>query len=632
MQKFASRLEEIYGGVVQDVISRASNLGSDNPYKGPTARSLFYEAASRNPNKYGQFLFYSLGNNDNNFIDAYYRSESQDYNRNVSSVKSKNPSAGFLVRETVDLESIYAISSIGNLPGLTSSFERSIIGGLSAPYHWKDFLYCKYYGTIPNNYMITLRRFPSPVLDNLSVPSAIKNSEAYIKNGAGRPVAQAVTWFGANTDNSLNSLLTFSTGMNWEPKPQEEILRQMENTKGFTNDAPFKLLTDIAGVISPTGSEVIKTAASVANSAAVALDPQNETVDAMRTFGIRDFAKDRAGVMGEYIWTSVDTINSTYVRGRGLTFDWKAINVTFEYELASLGEVNTKAAMLDILGNLLAIGTNYGTFLTPNFRYDSEFPSIGFPGGDTGLESFYRDPLGWLLDNGNKISDITSKREDPTQGTPTGEVVSNSSGAENQGQFQKVAADLTKLITEKNITRESINALESKYGVNLSKLLKGAFTQDFIASWQMPVSFLTGAPIGEWHLVIGNPCNPIAMIGNLICKDVKISFGEQLGPDDFPTSIKAVFTLDHARHRERGEIESIFNRGDGRFYQSSMPTSSNAQSFGAFADITGKIMSQDRIDQILGMDSFFGSANDMKSPGAQNNVDQNGIPNFGDLD
>ncbi len=48
-------------GTAQDIVSEMSNLGSNNPFKGPTARSLFYETGRRNPGKYGQYLFYSLG-------------------------------------------------------------------------------------------------------------------------------------------------------------------------------------------------------------------------------------------------------------------------------------------------------------------------------------------------------------------------------------------------------------------------------------------------------------------------------------------------------------------------------------------------------------------------------------------
>ena len=86
------------------------------------------------------------------------------------------------------------------------------------------------------------------------------------------------------------------------------------------------------------------------------------------------------------------------------------------------------------------------------------------------------------------------------------------------------------------------------------------------------------------------------MIGNLICKGVNISFSDALGPDDFPTSIKAEFTLSHARDRERGEIESIFNRGDGRLYQSANPTSASVQSYTAYADVAGNVMNEQTVE------------------------------------
>ena len=118
--------EAAFQGTAQDIVSSYSNLGSNNPYKGPTARTLFYEAGMRSPGKYGQFLFYSLGNGSNDFIDAYYRSESSDYNRTVSSIESKNPSAGFLVRQTEQLKAA-SDANTGILQGLLSGFDLKSI-------------------------------------------------------------------------------------------------------------------------------------------------------------------------------------------------------------------------------------------------------------------------------------------------------------------------------------------------------------------------------------------------------------------------------------------------------------------------------------------------------------------------
>jgi hypothetical protein len=79
-------------------------------------------------------------------------------------------------------------------------------------------------------------------------------------------------------------------------------------------------------------------------------------------------------------------------------------------------------------------------------------------------------------------------------------------------------------------------------------------------------SLLTGDPVGEWHVCVGNPLNPMMMIGNLICSNIEISFNDELGPDDFPTELKAVITLEHGMPRDRAGIESMFNKGSGRIY------------------------------------------------------------------
>ena len=80
-------------------------------------------------------------------------------------------------------------------------------------------------------------------------------------------------------------------------------------------------------------------------------------------------------------------------------------------------------------------------------------------------------------------------------------------------------------------------------------------------------ALLIGTPVGNWHLTVGNPLNPIAVIGNLCCKDVQFQFGEELGPDDFPTELNCTVKLQHGMARDLASIESMFNRGAGRIYQ-----------------------------------------------------------------
>ena len=605
----APSLEELRGkGIINDLVQRWSNIGSSNPYKGPTARTLFYEAGKRRPGKYGQFLFYSLGNHENNFIDAYYRSENREYNRSISPKLSKNPSAGHLVRETSALEAVSAnCDSIFN--GFTSNIEKSIIGGLAAPYYWKDFIFCKYYATIPNNYMITLRRFPTPVLDNLSVPAAIKSGGTFNVEGAGRPVAQAVTWFGGNTGNKLNDLLSFTAGIKWNEKEQTAVLEQQSMTQGFIQDFSSILGDPLSGL---GDSTAIKNGKSILEALAVSSDPSNTSIENTKYMKFREMIKNStngAGLLGEYIWTSVDVVNKTHIRGMGLPFSWGngSININFEYELTSVGEVNTKASMLDIMANLLSIGTNYGSFLTPDFRYNANFSAYGFPGGNKGLEMFYKNPLQFLIDYGDKLVNPTDNAKSTASDLNRGKFSTS-----DISDFKKTMETLTKN-SSGNYTAV-VDALKKTFGNAADRLLQLTLTPTLLEAYQFPASLLTGAPIGEWHLVIGNPCNPIAMIGNLVCEGVKISFGEVLGPDDFPTTLKAVFTLKHGRDRERGEIESIFNRGDGRLYQSSMPTSADQQSFNAIGTSEGTNIQQ-AVDGVFSQSSYGRTVNNQQSPG-----------------
>ena len=107
------------------------------------------------------------------------------------------------------------------------------------PYSYQDFVFCKYWNIIPNNRMITLRRYFAPVTDNiefdnykqidssLDIPyedSSLLGGKALytkepnqkVKNMGFSPLATAVTYFGENTGNELSNFLNFSVKYNWK--------------------------------------------------------------------------------------------------------------------------------------------------------------------------------------------------------------------------------------------------------------------------------------------------------------------------------------------------------------------------------------------------------------------------------
>ena len=445
--------------------------------------------------------------------------------------------------------------------------------------------------------MITLRRFPSPMRDNLTLPAKVKNSDAYKVKGAGQPVAQAVTWWGGNTGNTLNSILGFTTGLVWRPYVADERLDQSSANQGI-----FKSITDnpiLSSITSriPGFSAITKVAETLASSSNAGFE---ETTNAKINFYLRDNAEKSTGPLSKFIWTSVDTITNATMRGRGLKGVEHPFSLIFHYELTSVGEVNTKAAMVDILGNLLGLCTNYGQFLTPEIRYNNGFPALNFPGGDQGLNQFYSDPVKYVKSLILYSMNPNSSSTDPAAGTAAGAV----SQVTKATDWVNNALKNLEGQTEGSIKDGLLKILDSD---EFSNLVKTGLADKFIENVYMPQLVLTGAPVGEWHVVVGNPCNPVAMIGNLICTDLQISFGETLGPDDFPTELTATITMKHATERERGQIESMFNRGGGRLYQSSAPVYSNSQSLEAQGTTQGDNIPFDNEGGVINLAAIFGS-------------------------
>jgi hypothetical protein len=210
------------------------------------------------------------------------------------------------------------------------------------------------------------------------------------------------------------------------------------------------------------------------------------------------------------------------------------MNIVFEYSARSIGGINTKAAMLDIMANLLLMGSATATFWGGQNRMmpGSGSGTAPFLGGRAGKAAWMRgDPAGFV------------------------KAVAN--------QFEKAASAISDFLFA--AVEDPFEALKSLAAGGASMFMKGSITSRGTAASGIR-AILTGEPVGEWHLTVGNPMNPIMMIGNLICTNLKIEFNDELGPDDFPTEIKATFTLEHGMPRDRSAIESMFNFGGGRLY------------------------------------------------------------------
>ena len=435
-------------------------------------------------------------------------------------------------------------------------------------YMFQDFVFCKYWNRIENNRMITLRRYPAPVVD--AVEPADYNGADVLShvdpNNADTwptptdnvfaPLATAITYFGEGTGNSLKELLGFAYQYNWDDMETDvwnTTSSQIEEGKILNENAQW-----LSGGLSV-----------IAQATGIIRDLQGkEKIQSIHAVGLPPDPYS-SGPYENRILGPVNVINNSYKRKRGLKFTHDSLTLTFEYMSRPIANVNNKAIMLDLLANILTMTYSSAVFFGGAHRYRTDHPAI-YPWRNTnslnkiyrgklfGKESAWYDVLkdvfnrengDWILDLANGIKNAVKAVASDLIAAVTGKTQSNEEKEQNEN--------------DKRRGKTIVNTVMGTAGRAVAaKFLKGQQ-----APWlQDARALLTGEPVGDWHLMIGNPLNPIAMIGNLIVTNSKIEFSDELGPDDFPIGFKAQITLQHAMGRDKDGIEAMFNRGAGRIY------------------------------------------------------------------
>jgi len=407
------------------------------------------------------------------------------------------------------------------------------------PYHFTDFVFCKHWNKIENNRLITLRRFGAPILDNMKFPgmdgvTSIDKSSDQNKKILFPPMASAVTYFGEETGNDLSALLKFTTGLNWTDVKSDVWQVGAQETTDVEKGpgSIFGGLAFMSKMLNVAGGNF--NAQFLMNSGNLPPDPYKDGPYENRILG------------------PVNRIDSVKKREAGLAFVWSGLDLNFEYCARPIGGVNTKAILLDILSNFLVIGSASAVFFGGQHRFMANPAKYPFLGGNKGIERWYNGDIeGWS--KSTLESFVTSGK------TATGKT------------NESMTSFFDNLFSGKGFSLDNLfNSVKSLLTVGATGNLFTGYLAEKSAG-QVPYltglkALLTGEPVGEWHITIGNPLNPIAMIGNLICTGVEVEFGKELGPDDFPTEIKFKVKLDHGMPRDKDAIQSIFNRGMGRIY------------------------------------------------------------------
>jgi hypothetical protein len=429
------------------------------------------------------------------------------------------------------------------------------------PYQFTDFVFCKHWNKIPNNRLITLRRYPAPIVDNLKFPgmdgtmstgtpaggdgeqgdpkkSTIAGTDegGSAKKVSFPPMATAITYFGEETDNKLSEILRFTTGFEWE-EAESNVWNVTANETPGAEQGPGALwpgFTKLAKTLNVATGNWNQEAAL--NKGQLPPDPYVDGPYENRIIG------------------PVNRITKVKKRKAGIKFEMSGIELKFDYVARPIGGVNTKAVLIDIISNFLILGSTSAVFWGGQHRFMANPQTYPFLGGDKGIEQWYSGkPLAW---GSSTIHEFLGKGQEVGSG------------------FLEAAKNFFNSLLgggggNKDLFGSLENVYDSKAGGMAGNIVKQYAAEK--SNGQIPYlqglkALLIGEPVGEWHVTIGNPLNPIAMIGNLVCESLQVELGDELGPDDFPTEMRVTVKLEHAMARDRDAIESIFNRGMGRIY------------------------------------------------------------------
>lgn len=392
-------------------------------------------------------------------------------------------------------------------------------------YDYTDFAFLKRLNQIPLNYMLTLRRYPTPCGDGM-IDLSCKPSDTVTKLGVWDTygcIAKAVTFMSKDNGNDINAILKFAYGSKWEEEQAD--IEQMESNTTLKSQT----------INRPGSVKNLIYAARRVDSSMPARGQSFDWYDNMcgplrQNFADRRVYQGDALVdkYGKGVLGPINCIDSVFIRSRGLTFE-QSITLTFEYTLKSVAMMNPKAVALDLLANFFTLTGNYGSFWGGATRWHQRPEELGAPVGD--IEK---------LRNGDILGFATSV------GDSFVNTVKNIFSGSATEVIEKVATVVAGGLAD-----------------HLSDIMDRLSP---LGAAQVTKALLVNTPTGNWHLVVGNPLDPIATIGNLCVESTNVSWGPVLQGDDFPSSVTFEVTLKHGMPRDIGSIQTMFNMGKGRVY------------------------------------------------------------------
>lgn len=437
----------------------------------------------------------------------------RNFKKNSEGILS-NPTANRLVKWGAEIS-----------PGTVLGFQ---------PYSHTDFMYCTHYGKVPNNRLVTLRRYPYPISDSLKLSRQDSTKNAI-------PIAQAVTWFGSDTGNDLNKLGLFSWDMPWEKVEVSE--QEITGNEVTLSD----LLKVVSGPSIPGGAAL----AGFLEASYAAIEGSDASAQQVSGYDekIQQYQKAlyTTGPYWNRIYGPVNVIHESSRRSRGIQTKWQTeMTINFSYKFRSFNGLSPKIAALDLISNFINLTYNDAQFLGQLARY---YPKTGLKFNPTVTEALGKILTSW----GTTYSGNNSKQFN--------EIL--------EGMFKAMELAGSKILSDP--AKVIGDGIQTAAAIKLSAAIPNLISVK---------SALSDRPVGEWHLVVGNPMNPIFVMGDLICSEVSMVWDTELGPDDFPTGVSFQVSLKQGKPRDKTAIERMLNLGQTKLTTGTVRGSTTTDTFG----------------------------------------------------
>lgn len=444
------------------------------------------------------------------------------------------------LNETVPFNTVYEDThdcSIEHLVKLSKD-PISILG--NARYKYSDFMYCSEVGKLPNNHMITLRKFAHPIGDNIY--ELATDHQDYNNNEIAGDIGRMITWFGTE-DNKLENIINYNYEATWKELKSEIQQQNSQEANGSTG-----VLGNLTNLFSPNAAGEINKGISTLSFDRTGRWGMKLRVD-------QGPYRDNPVVNGSTydknkVYEPKDTIRSTHIYEGELKFEHQ-IKLVFNYTLRSYDGINPKSAFLDLLANVLTVTYRNGSFWPGEQRILGVQPNkTGWKKGNAIIDSATNKAglfiSGFLSGNNAKVKAAENK----------------ASGDDNSGgSLKEMVQSYAKSLGD-TIKRLGTNLLGT-IGDILNGTLKNTLGRPAVYAFD---SLLSGDAVGLWHLTVGNPLNPILSIGNLILDKAEIQQYGPLGFDDFPSNLKVTVLLKHATPRDSIEIQKMYTKGTKAIY------------------------------------------------------------------